>query len=70
MSNEEKTVTLTPKQEKFAVGVAAGLTQSDAYRAAYSASRMKPEQVWQEASKLRQNHKVARRIDELLRFSG
>ena len=52
MSN---TVTLTAKQEKFALGVAAGLNQSDAYRAAYSASRMKPEQVWQEASRLRCN---------------
>jgi hypothetical protein len=66
MSNVKTTPTLTPKQEKFAVGIAAGLSQSDAYRAAYSASRMKPEQVWQEASRLRWNHKVARRIEELL----
>ncbi len=69
MSTEKSTLNLTPKQEKFAVGVAAGLTQADAYRAAYSASRMKPEQVWQEASKLRQNHKVARRIDDLLKVA-
>ena len=69
MSGTKSAITLTAKQEKFAVGVAAGLTQSDAYRAAYSASRMKPEQVWQEASKLRQNHKVARRIDELLKVA-
>lgn len=61
--------TLTAKQEKFARGIAAGLNQSDAYRAAYSASRMKPELVWQEASKLRRNHKVARRIEELLRVA-
>jgi hypothetical protein len=69
MSTEKSTLNLTPKQEKFAVGVAAGLTQSDAYRAAYSASRMKPEQVWQEASRLRRNYKVARRIDELLKVA-
>ncbi len=64
MSTEKSTLNLTPKQEKFAVGVAAGLTQSDAYRAAYSASRMKPEQVWQEASRLRRNYKVAHRIED------
>ena len=58
---------LTAKQEKFAVGIAAGLTQSDAYRAAYSASRMQPKQVWEEASKLRRNPKVAGRIEGLLR---
>ena len=60
---------LTAKQEKFAKGIAAGLTQSDAYRAAYSASRMQPEQVWQEASRLRRNRKVAHRIEELLRVA-
>ena len=69
MSTEKSTFNLTPKQEKFAVGVAAGLTQSDAYRAAYSASRMKPEQVWQEASRLRRNYKVAHRIEELLKMA-
>ncbi len=67
MSNEEKTVTLTPKQDKFALGVAAGLNQSDAYRMAYSASGMQPKQVWEEASKLRRNPKVAQRIEGLLK---
>ena len=64
MSSDENTVKLTAKQDKFAVGVAAGLTQADAYRAAYNAVRMKAEQVYVEASKLRNNPKIAIRIDE------
>ena len=67
MSNENSAGNLTAKQEKFAVGVAAGLTQSDAYRMAYNASGMQPKQVWEEASKLRRKPKVAQRIEELLR---
>ena len=67
MSNESSAGNLTAKQEKFAVGVAAGLTQSDAYRIAYNASGMQPKQVWEEASKLRRKPKVAQRIEELLR---
>ena len=67
MSNDKSTGNLTAKQEKFALGVAAGLNQSDAYRMAYSASRMQPKQVWEEASKLRRNPKVAQRIEGLLK---
>ena len=67
MSDTKSAITLTPKQEKFAVGVAAGLTQSDAYRMAYNASGMQPKQVWEEASKLRRKPKVAQRIEALLR---
>ena len=67
MNTKAKTVTLTAKQEKFAVGISAGLSQSDAYRAAYNAVRMKPKQVWEEASRLRHNYKVAARIEELLK---
>ncbi len=67
MSGTKSAITLTPKQEKFAVGVAAGLTQSDAYRMAYNASGMQPKQVWEEASKLRRKPKVAQRIEALLR---
>ncbi len=67
MSNENSAGNLTAKQEKFTVGVAAGLTQSDAYRMAYNASGMQPKQVWEEASKLRRKPKVAQRIEELLR---
>ena len=55
MSNEKITGNLTAKQEKFAVGVAAGLTQSDAYRMAYNASGMQPKQVWMTFQELRQS---------------
>ena len=67
MSDTKSAITLTPKQDKFAVGVAAGLTQSDAYRMAYNASSMQPKQVWEEASKLRRKPKVSQRIEALLR---
>ena len=57
---------LTPKQEKFAQGVASGMSQADAYRAAYPAS-----QGWTEnavhctASKTAANAKVLQRVAEL-----
>ena len=69
MTNEANTIKLTAKQDKFAVGIAAGLTQSDAYRAAYNAVRMKADQVHVEASKLRKNPKIAIRIDEMLKVA-
>ena len=56
---------LTPKQEKFAQGVASGMTQADAYRAAYNCSRMKTETVQVAASNLMKDHKVSIRVEEL-----
>lgn len=53
---------LTPKQEAFTANIAAGMTQSDAYRNAYDAENMTPKQIWEEASKLAANPKVARRL--------
>jgi hypothetical protein len=41
---------LTSKQEKFTQCVAEGMTQADAYRAAYSAGRMKNETIWSKAA--------------------
>lgn len=58
-------MTLTAKQEKFCQGVARGLTYSDAYREAYSASSMKTETVNRKAKELIDNGKVAARINEL-----
>ena len=46
---------LTAKQEKFAQFIADGMTQSDAYRAAYDAGAMKPETVQKRASELMRN---------------
>lgn len=56
---------LTAKQEQFAQGIASGLNQSDAYRAAYSAGKMKPETVQQTASRLMTDRKVSARVTEL-----
>lgn len=57
---------LTGQQEKFALGVASGKTQADAYREAYPLSqRWKPESVYAKASALMANDKVAIRVNEL-----
>lgn len=56
---------LTPKREKFAQGVASGMTQADAYRAAFDAAKSKPNTVQHSASMLMLNPMVAQRVDEL-----
>lgn len=58
-------VKLTAKQEAFCQGIADGLGQADAYRAAYDASDMKDETIYPHASRLMKNDKVAARIAEL-----
>ncbi len=58
-------IALTLKQENFIQGVVKGLTQADAYRAAYKAGNMKPDSIHQLASKLMANPKVASRAAEL-----
>lgn len=56
---------LTPKQEAFAQAVAAGNSQSDAYRIAYNAAAMKPGTVQTNAYKLMQCNHVATRVNSL-----
>lgn len=59
-------MSLTPKQEAFAVGIASGLTQADAYRAAYPrAAKWKDEAVWAQSSKLAADSMVCIRVEEL-----
>jgi phage terminase small subunit len=58
-------VALTAKQASFAVAVAKGSKASDAYRAVYSAGRMTPKSINEEASHLLANPKVASRVAEL-----
>lgn len=58
-------VKLTAKQEAFCQGIADGLGQADAYRAAYDAEGMKDNTIYPLASKLMKNSKVAARIAEL-----
>lgn len=57
---------LTDKQEKFAQAVALeGMTYSDAYRSAYSTSRMTDKSVNEKASRLAKEVKIWSRINEL-----
>lgn len=56
---------LTAKQEAFCQAIVKGMNQSDAYRNAYNASKMKDATVWAVSSKLVTDHKVSTRIDAL-----
>jgi hypothetical protein len=56
---------LTVKQEAFAQGIADGLDQASAYRAAYDAEGMADNTIYARASELVRNSKVADRIAEL-----
>lgn len=59
-------IVLTPKQEKFALEVASGKTQSDAYRAAFNVrSTTKPETINQAASRLMADSNISARVEEL-----
>jgi phage terminase small subunit len=58
---------LTAKQEKFAAGVAAGLSQAQAYREAFaSCKKWKDKTIHEFASRLAADSKVKARINELL----
>ena len=57
---------LTHLQENFAQNIVSGMNQAEAYRAAgYTWETMLPATVWELASKLAADHKVAARIQEL-----
>jgi phage terminase small subunit len=57
---------LTPKQEAFAIAVASGMTQADAYREAFTVKpTTKPESVLQLASRLMAKVNIRSRVDEL-----
>ena len=58
-------VNLTAKQETFCQGIADGLGQADAYRAAYDAAGMKDNVIYARASELMKNGKITDRIKEL-----
>jgi hypothetical protein len=60
--------TLITKQEAFCQGVVfGGLSNADAYRGAYNASKMRPSTIWVKAAEVAANGKVAVRIGELAR---
>lgn len=56
---------LTAKQEQFVQGIITGLSQADAYRAAYSCKKMSDKTIWENASRLMADTKVAARVSEL-----
>jgi phage terminase small subunit len=57
---------LTPKQEKFAQGVASGMTQADAYRSAYNVgATTKVESIARKASDLMAEVHIRGRVAEL-----
>ena len=60
---------LTIKQEKFAQGLFAGLSQREAYKQAYNASRMKDNTMDKNAYTLANDTKVTTRLEELTRRS-
>lgn len=57
------TKSLTSQQEHFARLVAEGKSQSDAYRGAYKAGKMKPATINAEASRLIANPAISARVD-------
>ncbi len=56
---------LTAKQEQFVQGIISGMSQADAYRSAYSTSKMADKTIHENASRLANDSKVRARIDEL-----
>ena len=62
---KKKETPLTMKMELFCEKVVEGKSLSDAYRFAYSTSRMKVETVHRKASELASHGKVTARLDEL-----
>ncbi|WP_438980165.1 terminase small subunit [Polynucleobacter sp.] len=57
---------LSPKQEAFVQAIVTGVSQSDAYRAAFNVgAKTKPETVNQAASRLMANSNITARVVEL-----
>jgi phage terminase small subunit len=56
---------LTANQEAFAQNIIQGMSQADAYRAAYPKQNMSDKTLWEAASRLMRNDKVVARINEL-----
>lgn len=56
---------LTAKQELFAQNIIKGMSQADAYRSAYSTSKMADKTIHENASRLANDSKVSARINEL-----
>ena len=60
-------MSLTPKQEKFVQGIVSGkLSQREAYKQAYNATKMKDETIDAKASMLFKEDKIRIRYDQLI----
>lgn len=57
---------VTPKQEKFIQGIVTGMSQREAYKAAYDVKSMSDNAIDREACLLLKNPKVAQRHKELV----
>lgn len=63
---EAETMSLTPKQERFAQEVASGKSQAEAYRTAFDVKpTTKPETTFANASRLMADSNVAARVAEI-----
>jgi hypothetical protein len=58
-------MTLTAKQEAFAQAIADGMSQADAYRASYNASKQADATLWANASRMAANTSVIARVASL-----
>lgn len=56
---------LTPKQEQFVQNMVKGMSQADAYRAAYSCKNMKDKTIYEAASRLMADSNISARLTEL-----
>lgn len=56
-------MSITPKQEKFALAVATGMSQSDAYRSAFSVKNSSAKTINEGASRLMADSKVIARVE-------
>ena len=55
---------LTPKQEKFAMNIINGMSNSDAYKNSYNAKKMKSTTITEKASRLAAQDNIRARIDK------
>jgi hypothetical protein len=65
MAGQRDQYGLTPKQRKFAEGLANGLSQADAYRNAFDAENMAPETIRNKASLLARRDDVGAAVDAI-----
>ena len=60
-------MSLTPKQEKFIQNIVSGMSQREAYKNSYNASKMADNTIDNKACKLFKQEKIRARYDELIR---